>query len=1246
MTDHAGESRGASRSQLAPLVSVAELAEALRAERERAGLSLRALADTVAGLRARTGAVAMSYQTLGEFTGSGKRVRLPNEAQLRTILAACGTEADRTGYLLANRAALAEKENRNKLQIPSQSPSQYPVYRATIDEISARTPKLVARESDLAQLRDAIFGPSGYHWITAGIWTGKTALLAKFVQQSQPESVDVAAYFLSRREADADSRRFLSAIIPQLADIAGVAVPSIDVHEYRHLWSLAAQRASAISKPLVLVVDGIDEDQLSAGSPSVASLLPTQLGTHGHVFVSTRSADLPPGLSPRHPLTTTEPGILSRSQVALEISVLAESELSGVLDLGRPDPLTLQVIAVLAAAAGPLSVEDIAGIISAETRPAASLIASVGNTISRDCSRLLEKSGLHQPSRYQFAHSSLFEVAGQGDAITAIEMHDAVERWVHLWRQQGWVSNREVSERIPRYLFDAYPFTPQIGEEELQSLVTDLDWIVGALQCISADLLIALLNPFVSDFEHSPPAKAYKLRGIVTGQSSNFRSIGNPSKSQVLRHLCLEALHHDYSDISAEFRLRLEQASDPGLVPIWSSRRVGRTLVANLGHHDGWVQSVLALSNGTIISGGNDARVAAWDRSGVPIKNTIGKHQSKPGWAGHAGGGRPNHTVTNGGINAVLAIGEGSVVTAGGDGQILRWDLAESGAPQVIGEHPGEIRILILLADGRVATVGPTTSGRTFEAIRVWDPVETTGNFVEFGWPEAWVQAATGLKGTNDIAVALREGEWGSKIYLLDTSTNDGRPTPLGHAEDFAVTCMIADSSGSLLLGDSDGSLWILNTRLGFTFVGSHGSKILSLTAFDDGRTITGGVDGRILIWETSLPGADPREVGRHDSSGVSSLTALENRLVVSGGEDGFVRLWRTDRSLLYRPDITLVQESSIAFLRDDLLVCKGEDGRVRLRDVSRSGADTVTTVGQFPGKVEAETQLRDGSLLFADAYTGSRTKITPPPESPLREYEDAVRGGYQDEYAQSYTVVGDGIVTGGFDGGLRYRGLNALNAEPVEFGAHDGPVERVVSTPLGKVASIGYDNEVIVWDLTRPARMRRAWARLTRYRQIIQRSFAVDQVRIGEFPGLVALVATSTGHFITVDDEGVAKLFDTETPGQPGVSIGDLVHRPVRTRENVKIGGRLYGIDLERFALGSSSWMLDDPIIDSCVASGRHRLYVTVDEDGLRIRDSDGMTRAEAMSEFVSIASTVGATGETLIAACHRGHGVTLWRW
>ena len=99
-------------------------------------------------------------------------------------------------------------------RVPAKKVRLEPAYRATLWEIHRRTPQLLGRERELGELAAFTTGSEGYRWLIGGAWAGKTALVAEASTAALAPSVDVVAYFLSRREADADSNRFLAAVVP------------------------------------------------------------------------------------------------------------------------------------------------------------------------------------------------------------------------------------------------------------------------------------------------------------------------------------------------------------------------------------------------------------------------------------------------------------------------------------------------------------------------------------------------------------------------------------------------------------------------------------------------------------------------------------------------------------------------------------------------------------------------------------------------------------------------------------------------------------------------------------------------------------------------------------------------------------------------------------------------------------------------------------------------------------------------
>ena len=162
-------------------------------------------------------------------------------------------------------------------RLPATSRRSRPTYWATVQEIRQRTGVLVRRQDEVADIASFAVGDEGYRWLVGEAWAGKTALLAEAVT-TLPEEVDVVCYFLSRREADADSSRFVAAIVPQLASLLDEDAPAADLYQFRALWQRATERAAAEGRHLLLVVDGLDEDLRPPGLPSVAAELPAVAG--------------------------------------------------------------------------------------------------------------------------------------------------------------------------------------------------------------------------------------------------------------------------------------------------------------------------------------------------------------------------------------------------------------------------------------------------------------------------------------------------------------------------------------------------------------------------------------------------------------------------------------------------------------------------------------------------------------------------------------------------------------------------------------------------------------------------------------------------------------------------------------------------------------------------------------------------------------------------------------------------------
>jgi WD40 repeat protein len=73
--------------------------------------------------------------------------------------------------------------------------------------------------------------------------------------------------------------------------------------------------------------------------------------------------------------------------------------------------------------------------------------------------------------------------------------------------------------------------------------------------------------------------------------------------------------------------------------------------------------------------------------------------------------------------------------------------------------------------------------------------------------------------------------------------------------------------------------------------LGRHDGSVIAVAVLGDGRVVSGGGDGRVLVWDPARPGTAPVELGRHASS-VGAVAALADGRVASGGDDERVLIW------------------------------------------------------------------------------------------------------------------------------------------------------------------------------------------------------------------------------------------------------------------------------------------------------------------------------------------------------------------
>ena len=332
-------------------------------------------------------------------------------------------------------------------------------YLALVRDISPGGPQgLMGRDAELAELASFCLASDAgsYLWWQGAAWAGKTALMSWFVLHP-PSGVTVVSFFVTARLAGQNTREaFAESLIQQLADLTGQGLPAILTEATResYLRELLAQAAAdshSAGHRLVLVVDGLDEDEsVAAGSHahSIASLLPASPPAGMRVIVASRPhPSLPADVPGDHPLRS--PGIirvLAPSAHAEDLQRLAKQDLRRILNGSLAEQ---EVLGFLTASYGGLSAHDLADLGGSTLwEIEATLHAFAGRSITSRPSRNVQA---HSPEIYLLAHEELLAAALDylGDDHLA-SIRQQLVGWADTYREMAWPPD------TPEYLLIGY----------------------------------------------------------------------------------------------------------------------------------------------------------------------------------------------------------------------------------------------------------------------------------------------------------------------------------------------------------------------------------------------------------------------------------------------------------------------------------------------------------------------------------------------------------------------------------------------------------------------------------------------------------------------------------------------------------------------------------------------------------------------------------------------------------------------
>lgn len=614
-----------------------------------------------------------------------------------------------------------------------------------------------------------------------------------------------------------------------------------------------------------------------------------------------------------------------------------------------------------------------------------------------------------------------------------------------------------------------------------------------------------------------------------------------------------------------------------------------------MGDHGDDVNAVAVTASGGVVSAGDDGRLLLWDPSrpgAAPIE--LGRARAR--------------------LLAAATVAGGRLVTGDETGRLAVWDPGGTADAVAVGSHGDRVLAVGGLPDGRVVSGG--ADGR----LLLWDPRR-----YESG--SASVQAAhqaggeSSLSGQGEpVELAWRGGAVRGVAVLPDGHVISG-------GEDGVLCRWNPDepNAGSPQVVSPYSSMLVFTTtpapgqKQADSVLGQHEKGIWALAVLSEGRVVTGGYDGRLLLWEASTAGMTSRQVDAHDGV-VYTVAALPDGRIASGSADRSVRLANpvgTD------PPTDLGCHDgwvmSVAGLADGRVVSGGRDGKVRVWDPAAGAPSRAPSQDRTIGTL---TGTPSGRLVAGDSE--GRLFVW---WSTRRVFELPTVGGHTD-WIRAIVALDDGrVISAGDDGRILRWDPELPQSGPEVIAESDGGrIAALGLLPDGRILSGDDLGRLRIWENQIGSSPRslglqrgsvRAIAVLDNSRAV---SAAAGQMQLWDLSGgrtafgdkgIWTLCALPAGRLASGDADGRVKVWDLTRPGAEPIELPG--HRGF-VREIVSLpGGRI-------------------------LTGGSH--------DQLRLSDiGTGSEVAGAACSVIAMAVVPSIEQETIVAISHAGHGLTQWQ-